>query len=53
MRTRGFSGGSSEQEEEINLKNVSINNGDGHLCNSKEEEGLKGAENQTVTNNTC
>lgn len=30
------------------MKNVSINNGDGHLCNGKEEEeGLKRAENQT------
>ncbi|XP_063325542.1 uncharacterized protein LOC134624488 [Pelmatolapia mariae] len=29
--TPGFSGGSSEQEEEKNLKSVTINNGDGHL----------------------
>ncbi|XP_019212084.1 uncharacterized protein LOC109200956 [Oreochromis niloticus] len=53
--TRGFGGGSSEQEEEENLKNVTISNGDGNLCNGteEEEEGLKRAENQTVTNNTC
>ncbi|XP_063325543.1 uncharacterized protein LOC134624492 [Pelmatolapia mariae] len=51
--TRGFGGGSSEQEE-INLGNVAISKGDGHLCNgTEEEEGLKRAENQTVTNNTC
>ncbi|XP_039463740.1 uncharacterized protein LOC120437089 [Oreochromis aureus] len=37
--TRSFGGGSSEREEEINLKSVTISNSDGHLCNGTEEGG--------------
>uniref|UniRef100_A0A669EDW1 Ig-like domain-containing protein n=1 Tax=Oreochromis niloticus TaxID=8128 RepID=A0A669EDW1_ORENI len=37
--TRSFGGGSSEREEEINLKSVTINKGDAHLCNGTLEGG--------------
>ncbi|KAL4007389.1 hypothetical protein ACER0C_001241 [Sarotherodon galilaeus] len=37
--SRGFGGGSSQQQEEINLRSVTINNSDAHLCNGTEEGG--------------